>query len=138
MIPTAEAINPVSKKSIDGIGVIPDITVSKNKALTKSLLEAYSSLAARTSSEELRLLYQWQIPLLENELDPEPLTNNIISSLVGNYEGNRKIIYEDGSVFYINSAGNKEKLEYMGKGSFPKYRKDLAAFGNAIYKPGCF
>ena len=123
MIPTAEAINPVSKKSIDGIGVIPDIIINKNKALTKSLLEAYSSLAAGTSSDELKLLYQWQIPLLQNELDPEPLTSNIISSLVGNYEGNRKIMYEDGSVFYINSAGDKEKLEYMGKGIFQNYEK---------------
>ena len=123
MIPTAEAINPVSKKSIDGVGVIPDITVSKNKALTKSLLEAYSSLAAGTSNDELRLLYQWQIPLLENELDPEPLTNNIISSLVGNYEGNRKIMYENGSVFYINSAGDKEQLQYMGNGIFQNTQK---------------
>lgn len=123
MIPTAEAINPVSKKSIDGIGVIPDITINKNKALTKALLELYSSLAVNTGIDELRLLYQWQIPLLKNELNPELLTDNIISSIVGNYEGNRKIIYEAGSVFYINSAGNKEKLEYIGKGIFQNTEK---------------
>ncbi|MEP7371838.1 MAG: S41 family peptidase [Chitinophagaceae bacterium] len=118
MIPTAEAISPVSRKSIDGTGVIPDIPINKNKALTKGLLEAYRSLAAKTDTPELKLLYQWQIPLLENELIPAPLTETIIAAITGDYEGGRKIIYESSSLFYINSIGEKEKLDYIGKGIF--------------------
>lgn len=118
MIPTAEAINPVSKKSIDGIGVIPDIKIQKDKALTKALLEVNSLLAAKSLVKELKLLYQWQIPLLENQLAPESLTQNVISSLIGKYEDGKKIVYENGSIFYINTKGEKEKLEYIGNGVF--------------------
>lgn len=118
MIPTAEAINPVSGKSIDGTGVIPDIPIVKSKAFSKALLETYRSLAIGTDIPELRMLYQWQIPLLENELNPEPLTDTIIASIVGYYEGGRKILYEGASLFYINSMSEKEKLDYIGKGVF--------------------
>ncbi|MCX6303499.1 MAG: S41 family peptidase [Bacteroidetes bacterium] len=123
MIPTIEGINPVSKKSIDGIGVTPDINIVSSKALTKAKLEIYSTLAATTNIKELKLLYQWQIPYLENELNPVPLTESIINSVVGEYEGGRKVIYENGIVSYINSEGNKEKLEYIGKGVFQNSEK---------------
>jgi hypothetical protein len=123
MIPTIEGINPVSKKSIDGIGVTPDINIVSSKALSKAKLEIYSSLAVTTNINELKLLYQWQIPYFENELNPESLAELIISSIVGNYEGDRKVIYENGNVSYINSQGGKEKLEYMGKGIFQNSEK---------------
>jgi retinol-binding protein 3 len=123
MIPTIEAINPVSNKSIDRIGVTPDIQIVSAKALAKAKLEIYSTLAAITNNIEHKLLFQWEIPYFENELNPEPLTESTISSLVGEYEGGRRIIYEDGIVLYINSQGGKEKLEYMGKGVFQNAEK---------------
>jgi retinol-binding protein 3 len=123
MIPTIEGINPVSNKSIDGIGVTPDIQIASSKALTKAKLEICSSLAAKTNITELRLLYQWQIPFYENELNPEPLTESIINSLVGEFEGGRKVIHENGTVIYINSLGGKEKLEYIGKCVFQNEEK---------------
>ncbi len=123
MIPTIEGINPVSKKWIDGIGVTPDINIVSSKALSKAKLEIYSTLAVTTNINELKLLYQWQIPYFENELNPESLAELIISSIVGNYEGDRKVIYENGNVSYINSQGGKEKVEYMGKGIFQNSEK---------------
>jgi len=123
MIPTIEGINPVSKKSIDGIGITPDIQISSSKALSRAKLELYSILAGKTGMNELKLLYQWQIPYLENELNPEPLSESIVNAIVGNYEGGRKVIYENGIVFSINSQGGKEKLEYIGKGVFQNIEK---------------
>jgi len=123
MIPTIEGINPVSNKSIDGIGVTPDIHVVSSKALTKAKLEIYSTLATTTNIKELKLLYQWQIPYFENELNPELLTESIINSVVGEYLGGRKVIKENGIVSYINSQGGKEKLEYLGKGVFQNAEK---------------
>jgi hypothetical protein len=123
MIPTIEGINPVSKISIDGVGVIPDIQIASSKALSKAKLEIYSKLASTTNINELKLFYQWQIPFLENEMNPELLTEPIINSVVGDYEGGRKVIYENGIVSYINSQGGKEKLEYIGKGVFQNTEK---------------
>jgi len=124
MIPTAEAINSISKKSIDGIGVIPDIKIEKEKAYTEALLKVNCLLASKTDIKELKLLYQWQVPFLENLLNPEPLTQNIINSLIGDYEDGRKIVYENGSVFYLTTKGQREKLDYIGKGVFQNANKN--------------
>jgi hypothetical protein len=56
-------------------------------------------------------------------LNPEPLSESIVNAIVGNYEGGRKVIYENGIVFYVNSQGGKEKLEYIGKGVFQNIEK---------------
>jgi C-terminal processing protease CtpA/Prc len=124
MIPTAEAIDPVTKMGIDFKGVIPDIKIGRDKALTKALLEANSALAAKAERQELRRMYQWQIPLLNNKLNPQPLTETIRNSIVGDYEGGRKIIYETPDIFYISNKGEKEKLNYIGNGIFQNAQKD--------------
>src|SRR6185503_2112245 len=66
---------------------------------------------------------EWQIPLYQNEIAPEPLTENIISSVTGEYEEGRKIIYDECTIFYINRRGEREKLNYMGKGIFQHAEK---------------
>lgn len=123
MIPTMESIGPVSRKSIDGIGITPDIRIEASKSLIKAKLEICKKLSERSKIKELQLMYQWQIPYLENQLDPEPLTNTVIKSVVGDYADGRKLIDEGGVVFYINSQGAKEKLEYIGKGVFQNTAK---------------
>lgn len=125
MIPTIESINPVSKKSIDGVGVTPDIQVASSKALPMAKLEICKTLSSRTNVKELKLIYEWQIPYLQNELSPEPLTENIINALIGNYEDGRKVLYENSGIVYVNSQGGKEKLEYMGKGIFQNTEKSF-------------
>lgn len=123
MIPTIEGINPVSKKSIDGVGVTPDIKVASSKALTKAKLEICRTLSEKATVKELKRAYDWQIPYLENELNPEPLSESIINAIVGTYEGGRKVLYENSSIVYVNSQGGKERIEYMGKGIFQNTEK---------------
>lgn len=123
MIPTIEGINPVSKKSIDGVGVTPDIKVASSKALTKAKLEICRTLSEKATVKELKRAYDWQIPYLENELNPEPLSESIVNAIVGSYEGGRKVLYENSSIVYVNSQGGKEKIEYMGKGVFQNTEK---------------
>lgn len=118
MIPTVESRNPVTGKTIDGIGLTPDIKISPDKALAKALLEISQLLAKTAPVEELQRLYQWQVPLLENELNPAPLTEQIAAAITGEYEGQRKIVYEQGKIYYISSEGKKWRLEYIGKGVF--------------------
>jgi retinol-binding protein 3 len=118
MIPTIESLNPITGKGIDGIGVTPDIKISSNKAYIKALLEICRQLAKTISNKELIQLYEWQIPYLENELNPEPLTKTIINALVGDYDEGRKIVCENGNMYYININGQKVRLDYIGKGIF--------------------
>jgi hypothetical protein len=118
MIPTAEAINAVSGKSIESTGVVPDIKTDRSKAMTMALLQAYRKLAAQTTIKELKTLYEWQIPFLENELAPAILNPSLIANIIGDYEGGRKIYYSNDSLVYINSRGEKDKLVYIGNGIF--------------------
>ena len=118
MIPTAEAINAVSGKSIEFTGVVPDIKTGRSKAMTTALLQAYRSLATGTNIKELKTLYEWQVPFLENELAPASLTADIIKNISGWYEGGRKIFFENDSLIYINNKGERDKLMYIGKGIF--------------------
>lgn len=118
MIPTAEAISAVSGKSIESSGVIPDIKTNKSKAMTMALLEAYRKLAAQTTIKELKALYLWQIPFFEHELVPAALNASLPGNITGEYEGGRKIYFENDSLIYINSIGEKDKLIYIGKGIF--------------------
>ena len=74
-------------------------------------------MAAKTNIRELKLLYQWQIPFLENELNPHTLTGNIISNVVGEYEENKKIIMENRLLYFVNSSG-KFNMKYLGNNTF--------------------
>ncbi len=123
MIPTMENINPVSRKSIDGIGVVPDIEIAADKAIDAAKLEICRRLAPRSDSKELRQIYQWQIPYLENRLNPEALTETVVRSVVGEYDGGRTVSFENGVVLYRNSEGVTEELEYIGKGVFQNKAK---------------
>ena len=118
MIPTAEGINALSGKSIEATGVVPDIKIERSKAMTMALLEANRSLAKCTTIKELKSLYEWQIPFLQNDLAPASLTEYIIKNLSGKYEGGRKIFREHDALIYINSQGERDKLIYIGNGVF--------------------
>jgi hypothetical protein len=118
MIPTAEAINAVSKKSIDGIGVTPDISSREDQALTAALIEANQHLAHSAVDPQQKALYSWQIPFLENEMHPAALPDSIARNLVGMYEGGRKILIEGGRLLYVNAAGERDELSYLGGGIF--------------------
>lgn len=123
MIPTAVGINAVSKKSIDGIGVIPDIVITPKQAYAKALLKAYDTLSLLAPSKQMAAWYRWQKIPLENELNPAPLTAEIIASVVGEYAQGRKIVAELSQILYINMRGEKERFDYLGNGLFQSSKK---------------
>lgn len=118
MIPTIEGLNPVTGKGIEGTGVTPDIAVSSGKSLTRALLEIYTLWAVSSPNLTQKQLADWMAPALKNELQPEPLPQEIALSLAGDYAGGRRIAYEDGSIFYFNTKGKKIRLDYLGNGVF--------------------
>lgn len=118
MIPTIEGLNPVTGKGIEGSGVTPDIAVSPGNSLSRALLEIYTQWSASSPNPAQKQLADWMIPALKNELQPEPLSEKTAMLLLGEYVGGRKITYENGSVFYINSKSKKIRLDYLGNGVF--------------------
>ena len=111
-------MNPVSGKSFDGIGIIPDIPIESKNAYQRSLLEAYHKLADMHDDPSLKQIYAWQIPYFENELNPAVLDDKFVSGILGKYEGGRELVFEDSIVYYVNTKGEREPLKYMGNGIF--------------------
>jgi hypothetical protein len=121
MIPTAAAYDIQSGQYITETSVIPDIVSAM--PLPTALLQICRYLGKKVPPGGQSWIYTWQIPALENELNPAHLSNGVINALVGNYDKDRKIITEGGSVFYINSAGQKARLLYYGNGIFQHEEK---------------
>lgn len=67
--------------------------------------------------KELKLLYQWQIPFLENELNPHTLADINVSNLTGEYDNNRKIVLENHELYFVSSSG-KYTMKYLGSNTF--------------------
>lgn len=120
MIPTAISSNAITGKNWEQIGVTPDIKINKDKSLQAAILEASKSIVAKTKIKTQKQILNWQIPLLENEINPQPLTDTIISNLVGDYEDGRKILSENGILYYANNKGKKSKLTYIGNRTFQR------------------
>jgi retinol-binding protein 3 len=123
MIPTAESRNAVSGKGIDGIGVTPDIKIDGNKVQDMALLEINKLLAKSSIQPERKKQYEWKIPALEAKLNPQKIPLTLIGNIKGIYEGNRKIIYENETLYYINQSG-KYKMDYLGNNTFVVAGKD--------------
>jgi hypothetical protein len=123
MVPTATNVNIVTGTSWEGSGVIPNIKISSNLALTKSILESYILLANKTPDQELKQLYNWMISKYQVQLNPQFVSIEILKTFTGDYGDGKKVIYEDGSLYYINKSG-KYKMTYMGDNTFLVDGKD--------------
>lgn len=119
MIPTATSMNAISGTNWEQVGVTPNIKTERSKTLQIAVLEASKSIVAKTRIPMQKQILKWQLPLLENEINPQSVTNQIISNLVGDYEGGAKIIEENQVVYYVNTRG-KRKLNYIGNGIFQR------------------
>lgn len=123
MIPTIESRNVVSGKGIDGIGITPDITIESGKSQDMALLKIYQELAKSSNNLNRKKLYEWKLPAVEANLYPPKISEELISSIIGDYENNRKIIYEDKVLYFINQSG-KYKLTYLGNNTFSVAERD--------------
>ncbi len=119
MIPTATSMNAISGTNWEQFGVTPNIKTERSKSLQLAVLEASKLIVAKTSIPMQKQILKWQLPLLENEINSQPVTDQIISYLVGDYEGGAKIIEENQVVYYVNNRG-KRKLNYIGNGIFQR------------------
>jgi retinol-binding protein 3 len=113
MIPTAVNLNAVTGTNWDGVGVTPDIKTTAADALPKTIVEICQILANKGDN----YIYKWMIPEYESQLHPEIASAEFINSILGNYAEGKKIIQENGFVYYLTESG-KRKMFYMGNQMF--------------------
>ncbi|GAA0473497.1 hypothetical protein GCM10009096_13510 [Parasphingorhabdus litoris] len=96
--PIGEIRDPVDKSDFEGQGVVPDHQVASKNALVVTHMMALETLAKNdpAKAEELK----WLQPVLLGRSSQTQLRADIGEKITGAYEG-RKIVQEDGQLFYI-------------------------------------
>jgi retinol-binding protein 3 len=113
MIPTAVNVNAVTGTNWDGVGVTPDIKTTENKTFAKGMVEVCRILSKNGDNN----IYEWMIPEYQSQLNPEVASVEFINSIVGDYAEGKKVIKENGVIYYVTESG-KRKMNYMGNQMF--------------------
>ncbi|HYC29203.1 MAG TPA: S41 family peptidase, partial [Chitinophagaceae bacterium] len=144
MIPAFENINPITKTNWQAKGVLPDVQVPADKALTAAQAAAYEKLSQSTNVAELRSFYDWMAVGLRGELQPAIVPENDLKSFAGEFEDTRRISFENGALYY-SRGDNKKKLlpleqDLFGVEGIPYFRIRFIknAEGNVIALEGMY
>jgi retinol-binding protein 3 len=116
-LPFGRAIDPVSKKSWEGIGVIPDVKTTADKALeaTEEIIFSKAIANSKDSSEIKKL--RWQQELLRSLNHPLPIDSAALSPLAANY-GAFELTLSNGSLYYQKKGKAKFLLLPMSANTF--------------------
>lgn len=112
LLSKAQAINPVTKRNWEGVGVIPHVKTPKQDALNTAHLLALQNLA--TKEGEKSTYFIWHSEMLAAKTQSVALSNDRLQSYVGKYQARngdvREIELKKGKLFYGESGKEKEAL----------------------------
>lgn len=117
VIATGKAINPITKTNWEGVGVIPDISVERNKALDKAHSLALDSISVTEKDPDVLFQLKWLKEINESKVNPTILDTKYLRTLAGLY-GPRKVMLNDNSLSYQRENGPVYKLIPMGRDLF--------------------
>lgn len=116
-IPNGRAINPISNTNWEGVGVIPDVKVSKDDALGKAHSMALDSLMKSTSNENEINAYKWYKDIVSAKLNPYQADVKKFKNYVGKF-GPRSILFENNSLYYQREGRPKFLLSPLAENLF--------------------
>ena len=116
-LPFARAVNPITQKNWEEIGVEPDVKVDRDLALETALAMASEHLAEMENPPHIKAFHEWYHETYEATLHPVTLDEVTSRSFVGTY-GPRKITLEDGSLIYQREERPKMKMIPMSDDRF--------------------
>jgi len=122
-IPFGRAYDPETGRGWDGVGVIPDVPVPSEQALTAAHARALDSLIAAEKDPEVRDREVWALEGLKSDLRPLRLAGPEMSAFVGAY-GPRRVFLRDGALWYQREGRSAYRLEPMGKDLFRIHELD--------------
>lgn len=107
MIPIGKAINPITGKNWEGVGVEPDEEISADLAYEKAYLMALSKASSQVESLEFER--KQLIEVQELKLFQATIPGDSLQAFEGNYEG-REIRFWEGRLYYRNPKNRKDFL----------------------------
>ncbi|OJJ22102.1 hypothetical protein BKI52_08670 [marine bacterium AO1-C] len=107
-VPIGRSFNPITKTDWEGVGVIPEIKISADKALDKAHLEILRLLKNKNASVEG---LDWAMHGIEAKINPVKLPVTVLKAYAGEYT-NRKIILKESQLYYQrpSTSQNMRKL----------------------------
>lgn len=107
MLPTQKPVDPVTNTNWEGVGVKPDLQCSSKEALIAAQIEALKGLHKKKVIEDIS--YEWISSELKVKQNPITVNTNKLKLYAGDYAG-RKLVFENGDLFYQKDGAEKHKL----------------------------
>ena len=112
-IPDGRSIHPKTGKDWEGVGVIPHISVASDKAFDVAYAEALSGLKNNAKEEIASFRIDWVKREIDAKLKPVVMTSEEMEQYLGKYRS-RKILFENGKLFYQREGRPKQQLVPLG------------------------
>ncbi len=107
-VPSGRAINPITKTNWEGKGIVPHISVPRDKALDKAHYTALEKLAEKTDNGEKKQRMQWALDSIKARLEPQKVQEEILKKYVGQYT--RGVVTLAGGQLFFKSGPKKFKM----------------------------
>lgn len=86
-LPHAHPVHPVTNADWDGVGVLPDIAVSKEDALSTAHEDLISRLKHKAESDQVKHKYDWYLQRVKGLYHPAHIDVEKLQRCVGDYRG---------------------------------------------------
>lgn len=106
VVPTGQPIHPQTSGNWEGVGVQPDILVSKEKALQAGHLHALETLLAACEDDQATLAMQGLIERVSAVYEPYRITEAQLEKYIGTYS--KYQVSLEGGILSIRGAGHGE------------------------------
>ena len=115
-VPSGRAINPITNTNWEGTGVKPHIEINASDALDKAHLVAIEDLIKKAPENIIEEL-KWVKDGIKAKAESVEVDKEILKTYIGSY-GPRKIVFEDGKLYYQREGRPKYELHPMSMDKF--------------------
>lgn len=140
-IPEGEAVNPISKSSWEGVGVVPDLVVESAKALDVAYRHALERLKGTLTDPQDLFRVDWALASVRARLGDVTVDSEALASYVGSYGRNNLVRLQDGTL-YVHHEGCPEAactplardlFEYDGGTARVRFEADAGGVRQAVF-----
>jgi len=116
-IPYARAINPITGKNWEAIGVKPDVQINADSSVDAAVLNYYDfQIKTLKDSNSIKTI-KWSRDMLNAKLNPLNINTLTLKTYVGNF-ADRIVSFDNGSLYFTGRDGKKSKLIALTRTTF--------------------
>ncbi len=116
-IPYARAVNPVTKRNWEAVGVKPDISIAADSALDEATLSYFNYQISNSKDQDKAKSLTWARDMLNARMHPYVTDTTSLKLYTGNYAG-RIITFKNGCLYYSRLGMMAIKLTALSANTF--------------------